>query len=137
MSNYAESNLAKNEQIIVKAKKSIVAMFPHFIRFLTTELALTNKRVVGKIGFIRTHSVTSALNKIQNISVSSGLIGKIFNYGKIKIETAGSEPVCFYGIKKPEEFKRAIFNQMDILEQEKQKEQAALMANAMSQTLNK
>lgn len=106
MSNYAETNLTNNEKIILKAKKSFIAIFPHFIRFLTTELALTNKKVIGKVGLIRTHSVASALNKIQNISISSGLFGKIFSYGTIKIETAGAEPVYFYGIKKPESFKK-------------------------------
>lgn len=107
MSNYAETNLTNNEKIILKAKKSFIAIFPHFIRFLTTELALTNKKVIGKVGLIRTHSVASALNKIQNISISSGLFGKIFSYGTIKIETAGAEPVSFYGIKKPESFKKS------------------------------
>lgn len=63
MSNYAETNLTNNEKIILKAKKSFIAIFPHFIRFLTTELALTNKKVIGKVGLIRTHSVASALNK--------------------------------------------------------------------------
>lgn len=137
MSNYAETNLTKDEKIIQKAKKSFIAIFPHFIRFLTTELALTNKKVIGKVGLIRTYSVASALNKIQNISVSSGLFGKIFGYGTIKIETAGAEPVYFYGIKKPESFKKAVFTQMDIYDQERIREQAAQMANTMSQAMTK
>lgn len=106
MGNYAEQNLTKNEKVIRKAKKSFLAVFPHFISFLTSELAITNKRVVGKVGLIRTHSITSPLNKIQNVTVASGLFGKIFGYGGLKIETAGSSPVVFYGIKKPEEFKK-------------------------------
>lgn len=137
MSNYAETNLTNNEKFILKAKKSFIAIFPHFIRFLTTELALTNKKVIGKVGLIRTHSVASALNKIQNISISSGLFGKIFSYGTIKIETAGAEPVYFYGIKKPESFKKAVFAQMDIFDQERIREQAVQMASAMSQAMTK
>lgn len=137
MSNYAETNLTNNEKIILKAKKSFIAIFPHFIRFLTTELALTNKKVIGKVGLIRTHSVASALNKIQNISISSGLFGKIFSYGTIKIETAGAEPVYFYGIKNPESFKKAVFAQMDRFDQERIREQAVQMASAMSQAMTK
>lgn len=129
--------MTNNEKIILKAKKSFIAIFPHFIRFLTTELALTNKKVIGKVGLIRTHSVASALNKIQNISISSGLFGKIFSYGTIKIETAGAKPVYFYGIKKPESFKKAVFAQMDIFDQERIREQAVQMASAMSQAMTK
>ena len=137
MSNYAETNLTNNEKIILKAKKSFIAIFPHFIRFLTTELALTNKKVIGKFGLIRTHSIASTLNKIQNISISSGLFGKIFRYGTIKIETAGAELVYFYGIKKPESIKKAVFAQMDIFDQERIREQAVQMASAMSQAMTK
>ena len=137
MSNYAEKNLTKNEKVVLKAKKSFIAVFPHFISFLTSELAITNKRVIGKIGLIRTHSITSSLNKIQNVTVSSGLMGKIFKYGTVKIETAGSEPVKFYGIKKPEEFKKAVFTQMELFEQDRLQEQAAQMATAMSQAIKK
>ncbi len=137
MGKYTESNLIKNERVVLKAKKSFIAVFPHFINFLTSELAITDKRVIGKVGLIRTHSVTSSLNKIQNVTVSSGLIGKIFNYGTIKIETAGSEPVKFYGIKNPEAFKKAVFAQMELFDQERVKEQAMQMAAAMSQAINR
>lgn len=99
MSNYAETNLTNNEKIILKAKKSFIAIFPHFIRFLTTELALTNKKVIGKVGLIRTHSVASALNKIQNISISSGLFGKIFSYGTIKSKPQVQNPYIFTASK--------------------------------------
>ncbi len=137
MGNYAEQNLTKNEKVIRKAKKSFLAVFPHFISFLTSELAITNKRIVGKVGLIRTHSITSPLNKIQNVTVASGLFGKIFGYGGLKIETAGSSPVVFYGIKKPEEFKKAIFAQMESYEQDRLQEQATQMATAMSQAIKK
>ncbi len=137
MSNYAEKNLTKNEKVVLKAKKSFIAVFPHIIGFLTSELAITNKRVIGKVGLIRTHSITSSLNKIQNVTVSSGLMGKIFKFGTVKIETAGSEPVKFYGIKKPEEFKKAVFAQMELFEQERLQEQATQMATAMSQAIKK
>ncbi len=137
MGNYAEKNLTKNEKIVQKAKKSFLAVFPHFISFLTSELVITNKRIIGKVGLVRTHSITSSLNKIQNVTVASGLLGKIFGYGGLKIETAGSSPVVFYGIKKPEEFKKAIFSQMELFEQERLQEQATQMATAMSQAIKK
>lgn len=135
MANYAEKNLTKGEQIVLDAKKSFGAVFPHFIRFLTTELTLTNKKVIGKVGFIRTHSLSAALNRIQNVSVSSGLMGKIFKYGTVKIETAGSEPLYFYGIKRPEEFKKAVFNQIDVFEQDRLQNQASQMAGAMANAI--
>ena len=53
------------------------------ISFICAELALTNKRVIGKSGFMTSGSVDLPLDKVQSISVSSKFLGKIFNSGNI------------------------------------------------------
>ena len=78
MGKYIDKNLSRNEQIIVKAKFSI---FGGLIGIFINELAVTNKNVVGKAGFIRKKTMSSPLDKVQNISVSKGLFGSIFGYG--------------------------------------------------------
>ena len=134
MSNYVDKNLGKNESVVLKAKlHPLTAIFHPFIYF-STELALTNKSVIGKTGMIKSKSLNAPLNKIQNVSVSSGFLGKIFKWGKIAVTTAGGE-VKFACIKNAEQFKTAIFNQMDIFEEEKTKAQAAQMAAAMSSAI--
>ncbi len=134
--SYVDKHLGRNETVVLKAKKHFLTFFSHPILFFTNEIALTNKSVIGKAGFIRTKALNAPLNKIQNVSVSSGFFGKIFKYGTIKVETAGSEDkIAFYGIKKAEEFKTAVFNQMDIFEEEKTKAQAAQMAQAMASAI--
>lgn len=101
------------------------------IRYLNTELAVTNKRVVGKAGFINSASLDAPLNKIQNVTVSSGLGGKIFKYGNIEIQTGG-DALAFVGIKEPDAFKKFLMNQIDEYENDKIKEQAQQMAAAMA-----
>lgn len=59
---------------------TIVGLIWFIIRFYgykTNDLILTNKRVFGKCGLISTTQMQSSLNKIDSVSFSNGLIGKI------------------------------------------------------------
>ena len=157
MSNYVENNLSKNEEIINKAKltplfligtwikgillcwllfipviKAIIATIAHFC----IELGITNKRVVGKVGIIRTKALDAPLNKIQSVNVNQGFWGKIFNYGTVNINTAAGE-FSFEGIAAPDAFKGTLMAQIDQYEEDRVKQQAAEMANAMSAAMKK
>ena len=152
---YVSDNLNKNEEIIKEAKLSIarlilsilggvlffwVLLIPLFkaikavIRYFTTELAFTNKRVIGKAGSVDSGSLDAPLNKIQNVSVSSGLWGKILHYGTIEISTAGGK-IRFEGIQDAESFKRALMNQVEVYEEDRVKAQAEEMAAAMASAM--
>ncbi len=132
MGKYLEQNLSRNEKIVKQAKLFAVSIFTGGIfAYATTELAVTNKNVIGRVGFIRKKVMSSPLNKVQNVAVSKGLFGSIFGYGKVKIDTAAGS-YSFKYIKKPEDFKKTVFDQMEIFEREKVKQQAAEMAAAMS-----
>lgn len=142
MGKYVENNLGRNETIVKKADKNWLTMIfsilniKKVVRFASWELAITNKRIVGKIGLLSSNALDAPLNKIQNVSVSNGLWGKIFNYGTVKINTAAGW-YSFPGIKNPNNFKTMIMNQIDQYEEDKIKQQAAEMAKSMASVLNK
>lgn len=100
------------------------------IRFFTTELTFTNKRLIGKNGFINTKSLDSPLNKINNVSVSNGIFGKIFGYGNVYITTSSGSYI-YKGIAHPDNYKACLMNQIDQFDEDRIKMQASEMANAM------
>ena len=53
----------------------LIWFIPGLIRMLSTEVSLSNKRLVGKYGLINTKAMDSPLNKINSVSVDSGLVG--------------------------------------------------------------
>lgn len=141
MGNYVEKQIGQGEEIVRKSKISAISLIgfhfiPALIAMATTELAITNKQVIGKKGLIRTHALNASLDKIQNVTVSSGLFGKLFKYGSIRITTA-ADNVVFHYIKDAEGFKKAIIQQQDIYSEEKIKQQATQMASAMASAINK
>ncbi len=79
----------------------------------TTELALTNKRVVSKWGIIRRRTIDTNLNKIEGVSFHQGIIGRFLGYGSVVIRGTGGDhqPVPF--IQAPEEFKKAVNTALD------------------------
>ncbi len=100
------------------------------IKFWTTKLIITNKRVNGQTGLINTNELDSPLNKINGVQVRQGLFGKIFNYGTICITTA-STVFYFDYIDKPNEFKTILINQIEKYDDERIEKQARKIAEAM------
>ena len=100
------------------------------IKFFTTKLVITNKRVRGKTGLINTNELDSPLNKINGVQVKQGLLGKMFNYGTISITTA-STVFHFDMISEPNDFKTILNNQIEIYDEERIEKQAKKMAEAM------
>ena len=157
MAKYVEQNLGKNESIVKMAKMTPVflvfkwvwgilgfwlLLIPTFKALLATveysklELAVTNKRVVGRAGVLKTVSLDAPLNKVQNVAVDQGLFGKIFNFGSVTITTAAGA-IPFTGVSHPDAFKGMVMQQIDQYEEDRVKQQAAEMANAMAGVLNK
>jgi uncharacterized membrane protein YdbT with pleckstrin-like domain len=128
MTSYVEGALVKDEKIVYVGHTSLwslwhllvlgVLLLPVFgigliflgkayIRYKTTELAITNKRVIVKFGFIRRSTVEININKVESIQVDQEILGRMFNFGTLVISGAGSPQAPIIGISAPMDFRRA------------------------------
>lgn len=87
----------------------VVHLINVLITIKTTQLVVTNKRIIGKVGFLNTKTLESPINKITSISVESSIVGKILNYHNVKINVLG-EMYNFKYVKNANELKKAIMN---------------------------
>ncbi|MDR1906323.1 MAG: PH domain-containing protein [Clostridiales bacterium] len=85
---------------IIRSSKDLL-----YITF--TILSVTTRKLVFKTGFIKTRGVDIPLRNIDNVQVSYSFVGKIFNFGKIRIESR-SEPVEVDWVYNPTRFKNLI-----------------------------
>lgn len=76
-------------------------------------MAITNKRVIAKSGFIRRDTVEIDLHRIESIRVNQGMLGRLFNYGSIILAGAGAPQAPFNGISDPMAFRRAFVCEQD------------------------
>lgn len=86
-----------------------------FLNYSSAEFAVTNKRVVIKVGFVKRHSLETLLSKVEGIQVSQGLIGRIFNFGTIAVTGTGGSRERFSRIEKPMEFRKIVQEQIEQL----------------------
>jgi len=78
------------------------------IEHKTTELVITNKKVIEKYGWLNTHCDEMVLEKIENITVNQSFWGKIFNYGNVIIQGTNRNNIYFRGVKNPEVVRKLI-----------------------------
>lgn len=69
------------------------------MRVLTTEIAITDRRVMSKTGFLRTEVKTTPLDKVNNVNVSQSLFGNLLGYGDIEVTTATADTNDNHAIK--------------------------------------
>ena len=70
-----------------------------FIRRTTTELAVTDHRVIYKTGLLARHTIEMNRDKVESVDVDQTLLGRILGYGTIIVRgTGGSlEPIRTIG----------------------------------------
>jgi uncharacterized membrane protein YdbT with pleckstrin-like domain len=79
-----------------------------FIKRQSSDFAVTNKRVMMKVGVFHTRSIELLLSKVEAIAVEQPLLGRIFGYGNIVITGSGGTRESFSHIQAPLAFRRAV-----------------------------
>jgi len=74
----------------------------------SSEFALTDKRVLIKVGIIERKSVELILNKLEAIRVDQTVPGRILNFGTLDITGTGGTRETFYNIARPIEFRNRV-----------------------------
>jgi uncharacterized membrane protein YdbT with pleckstrin-like domain len=83
-----------------------------YINVRFSEFIVTDKRILIKDGFFRTQSLDIHLDKIENIHVEQGIIGKIVNRGSIVVREVEGMQYFYFNIDKPFKFREAVNKQI-------------------------
>jgi uncharacterized membrane protein YdbT with pleckstrin-like domain len=75
---------------------------------VTTEIAVTNKRLVYKRGLIARYVGEMSVDRIEGVNVLQGFWGRILNYGRIMVRGMGVGEIILPPIEDPLKFRRAI-----------------------------
>jgi uncharacterized membrane protein YdbT with pleckstrin-like domain len=71
------------------------------IKRATTELAVTDHRVIFKRGIISRYTIEMARSKVESVDVVQSIAGRIFNYGTILVRGTGGSLEPFRDIEDP------------------------------------
>lgn len=128
MASYIEGSLLSDETILHQGRISLWSMFPliffgviltpvviglvllviAYIRYKTTELAITNKRVVVKTGLISRNIIEINIAKVESVEVAQSVLGRLFDFGSLSISGTGFNQAPIPNISDPMGFRKAL-----------------------------
>ncbi len=74
----------------------------------TTEIAITNKRLVYKRGLVARFVGEMNIDRIEGVNVLQGVMGRIFGYGRVMVRGMGIGEVVLPSIAEPIKFRKSI-----------------------------
>jgi uncharacterized membrane protein YdbT with pleckstrin-like domain len=86
-----------------------------FLNVRTTELAVTNKKVIGKTGWVARKSIDLPLSKLESFTIDESLLGRLLGYGSVQVSGTGGHRVAIPYIKSPHDFKRVVMSIQDAM----------------------
>ena len=93
---------------------------------------VTNLRVIDEQGVFTNNSKETPLDKINNVSFKQPLMGRVFSYGDVQIQSAAESGSTVHKmIESPRLLKDTITECQELYKQEQIEEQARSLANAV------
>jgi uncharacterized membrane protein YdbT with pleckstrin-like domain len=85
----------------------VSAIHAWFIRWIT-EIAITDRRVIYKRGFINRHTVETNMDKVATVDVDQSILGRLLNYGTVTVKGTGLTFEPLRRVESPIELRNAI-----------------------------
>ncbi|MBB6210214.1 PH domain-containing protein [Novispirillum itersonii] len=136
MASYVRESLLDGEKILYEGAVSLWAILPKLLAGLlllplfgyglvlwmsasvyysSTELCVTNRRVVARLGLVRRRTVEFHIAKVESVRIEQGLWGRLFNFGTITVTGASEAGEAVKGIENPVAFRRALLQVQEIV----------------------
>ena len=90
----------------------IIAFVARRIRANMDEFVVTNRRVIRRVGLLAREIQHAPLEKIQDITVEQGIVGRMLGYGTVIVETASEKGMLIFpAVASPESFRTHVWGQ--------------------------
>jgi uncharacterized membrane protein YdbT with pleckstrin-like domain len=78
------------------------------VKRTTTELALTNRRIIAKHGLVARDTIEMSLAKVESLRVTQSLLGRVLNFGDVTVVGTGTSIEPIRGIANPLELRKRL-----------------------------
>jgi hypothetical protein len=90
--------------IVLIVSYGVYSLCYELFSLLTTQLILTNKRVIFKTGLIFRKQQAFNYDSFEKVAIKQGFFGKIFGFGKIYLQAFGGIKMQLHHIAAPHQF---------------------------------
>ncbi len=92
-----------------------ICLLSGIIKRSATEMVVTNKRVVLKVGLVTRNTFELLLQKVESIGVKETVMGRILGYGTVVVDGTGGSSEPFGRVSHPIEFRKQVQQQIEKL----------------------
>jgi uncharacterized membrane protein YdbT with pleckstrin-like domain len=89
----------------------IGSLLPLYVRWQTSEFAVTDRRVLVKVGLLSVHTLELLLPKVEAIGVDQTIGGRLLGYGTLRIVGTGGTVETFARVAQPQALREAVIRQ--------------------------
>ncbi|HQT68004.1 MAG TPA: PH domain-containing protein [Acetobacteraceae bacterium] len=93
---------------VVGAVIGLPMLIYQFLRRRTTLFAVTNRRVVMRVGILSTNAIEMIISRIEAVDVTQTLLGRMLNYGTVMLIGTGGSREPFRFLTDPARFRSAV-----------------------------
>lgn len=86
----------------------VYVLIGSWIEAVTTEIAVTNRRVIHKRGLIRRETGEMNMEKVESVNVDQTILGRVLGYGSIVVRGTGAGIEGLHHIADPLSLRSAI-----------------------------
>ena len=87
------------------------SLLPLYVRWRTSEFAVTDRRVLVKVGLLSVHTLEVLLPKVEAIGVDQTIGGRLLGYGTLRIVGTGGTVEEFARVAHPQALREAVVRQ--------------------------
>lgn len=114
----------------------VIVLLCGIIFLLSMSLAVTNKRIIGKVGVLKVHSLDLPIEKVDSVEIKATLLGRIFRWYYVLVKSPGQSLFRFPAVSNATQFKNTVTATIEKHAEEARKAQAAEIAAAMRAAQN-
>jgi uncharacterized membrane protein YdbT with pleckstrin-like domain len=92
---------------------AFIYMLNGFILYFCTEFAVTDKRVIVKLGLIQRDTYELNLNRVTSLNVDQSIIGRLLNYGDITVVGMGGSLTPIRAVIDPLNFRKIVLTEVE------------------------
>ncbi len=78
------------------------------LSYMTSEFAVTNKRLIVKAGLIRRRTLDVANTKVEGVAANETILGRLLGYQTLVVRGTGGTPQSFHRVAKASDLRRNI-----------------------------
>ncbi len=99
--------------VLIVTTIGVVLLLIEYIKQISTELAVTNRRVIAKFGFISRTTYELFLDKVEGANVDQTILGRLFGFGSVLVKGTGGGISPIHNVNAPVDFQKHLLGQVN------------------------